>query len=48
MYAEDRPDVASDEGDAEREAPCGPLVAVCASRVGCCLGSFLFQRSEST
>ena len=28
MYAEDRPDVASDEVDTEREGPCGPVVAV--------------------
>ena len=34
LFVEDCPDVALDEGDAEREAPCGPVVVVWASRAG--------------
>ena len=34
LYVEDRADAAFDEGEDERESPCGPVVPVCVSRAG--------------
>ena len=34
LYAEDRADAAFDDGEDERESAWGPVVPVCASRVG--------------